>query len=94
MGKHARQDARVETALHRAMTYLQLRSLADPQVYGLVEDDIEYAYWLLVGEGQIIDDVGHDELPSREKMQRALVRWAVRQPRFAHEQPLDYPITA
>lgn len=94
MSKHMREDARVQAALRRAMAYLQLHSLSDPQVYGLVDDDIEYVYRLLVGEGMIIEKVGREESPSREDMKLALVQWAVRQPRLVHEQPLDYPVAS
>lgn len=91
MGKRTHEDDRVLEALHRATAYFQWRGLPDPQVYGLVEDDVEYVYRVLVDEGLIRDNI-YGGLPSMAHMKQALACWAVRQPPLAHEQPLDYPV--
>lgn len=85
------KDERLQAALRRAMAYFRWCGLPDPRVYGLLEDDVEYVYRMLVEEGLIRDDTGGG-VPSMTHMKQELTHWAVRQPPLAHEQPLDYPV--
>lgn len=91
MGKRTHEEERLEAALQRAMVYFRWRGLPDPRVYGLVENDVEYVYRMLVDEGMIRED-SSGGMPSMTHMKHELARWAVLQPPLAHEQPLDYPV--